>query len=239
MRPGPPSASRSPPRPSSRSGCPRSRSSRPWRSRRLAAGRSPSRGQLRTADGNAATSRSRPWIRRSAALGHPPRRPHTDGRRRGGDRPTSRRTRRPTCAVGDLDPGRPRGRDSRSCSSSTRSSSRSPGLRQGRRAGPLPASIAGASVEFIHLEPYRYPVVTPAVLEGTLQDPKLTEPAEAWGVGAAPWGVKSMPWIFVVDGDGIVRAKYQGIVGSDDVDVIVSRIDPEPLTAGHGAVRPG
>jgi peroxiredoxin len=33
-----------------------------------------------------------------------------------------------------------------------------------------------------------------------------------------------MPWTFVVDGDGIVRAKYQGVTGSDDVDVIVSLI---------------
>ena len=35
----------------------------------------------------------------------------------------------------------------------------------------------------------------------------------------APWGVASMPWIFIVDGDGIVRAKYQGVMGTADVDV--------------------
>ncbi len=76
---------------------------------------------------------------------------------------------------------------------------------------------------FIHHEPYRFTVITSEpVLEGTLQDPRLTVPAEAWGVGAAPWGVGSMPWIFVVDGDGIVRAKYQGVVGTTDVDVLLS-----------------
>ena len=34
-----------------------------------------------------------------------------------------------------------------------------------------------------------------------------------------------MPWIFVVDASGTVRAKYQGVIGSDDVDVILSLIE--------------
>ena len=81
-------------------------------------------------------------------------------------------------------------------------------------------------VGFIHLEPYQYTVVasTP-VLDGSLDDPKLTDPAAAWGFGAAPWGATSMPWVFVVDGDGIVRAKYQGVMGTADVDVMVALID--------------
>jgi protein SCO1/2 len=78
-------------------------------------------------------------------------------------------------------------------------------------------------VPFIHHEPYRYTVITTEpVLEGTLQAPILTEPAVVWGVGADPWGVGSMPWIFIVDGDGIVRAKYQGVMGSADVDVLLT-----------------
>ena len=80
-------------------------------------------------------------------------------------------------------------------------------------------------VAFIHLEPYRYTVVADtAVLDGTLAAPTLTDPAAAWGIGGDPWGPRSMPWIFVVDGHGIVRAKYHGVSGSDDVDVIVSLI---------------
>ena len=80
-------------------------------------------------------------------------------------------------------------------------------------------------VGFIHLEPFRYSVVasTP-VLDGSLDDPTLTEPAAAWGLGEAPWSPQWMPWVFVVDGDGIVRAKYQGIIGTADVDVIVALI---------------
>jgi protein SCO1/2 len=81
-------------------------------------------------------------------------------------------------------------------------------------------------VAFIHLEPYRYSVVTDTpVLDGSLDDPTLNGPASAWGLAGSPWGPRSMPWIFVVDGHGIVRAKYQGVTGSADVDVIVSLIE--------------
>jgi protein SCO1/2 len=82
------------------------------------------------------------------------------------------------------------------------------------------------NVGFIHLEPYRYSVVasTP-VLDGSLDDPTLTDPAAAWGFGDAPWGARSMPWVFVVDGDGLVRAKYQGVMGTADVDVMVALIE--------------
>jgi hypothetical protein len=37
-----------------------------------------------------------------------------------------------------------------------------------------------------------------------------------------------MPWIFVVDGNGIVRAKAEGVLGTDDVDVVLALI-----AAGH------
>ena len=81
-------------------------------------------------------------------------------------------------------------------------------------------------VGFIHLEPYRYSVITDTpVLDGSLDNPTLTDPAAAWGIGGTPWGPRSMPWVFVVDGHGIVRAKYQGVMGSADVDVIVSLIE--------------
>jgi hypothetical protein len=84
-------------------------------------------------------------------------------------------------------------------------------------------------VTFIHLEPLQYDVVTDTpLLRGSLDAPFLTDPASAWGLGASPWGPRSMPWVFVVDGNGIVRSKSEGVMGSDDVDVIVSMI-----AAGH------
>jgi protein SCO1/2 len=81
------------------------------------------------------------------------------------------------------------------------------------------------SIPFIHLEPYAYDVVTDtAVLQGSLGAPILVPAADAWGTGAVPWGAGSMPWVFIVDGDGRLAAKYQGVVGSDDIDVIVSML---------------
>jgi protein SCO1/2 len=78
---------------------------------------------------------------------------------------------------------------------------------------------------FIHLEPYAYDVVTEEpVLRGSLDAPLLVPAAEAWGIGGVPWGAGSMPWVFIVDGDGTVVAKYQGVIGSDDIDVIVSML---------------
>jgi protein SCO1 len=82
------------------------------------------------------------------------------------------------------------------------------------------------NVAFIHLEPYRYDVVTSApVLDGRLEDPPLVAAAEAWGLGPEPWDALSVPWVFVVDGNGTVVAKYQGLVGSEDVDVILAMLE--------------
>ena len=78
---------------------------------------------------------------------------------------------------------------------------------------------------FIHLEPLRYDVITDTpVLRGSLTNPSLSEAAVGWGLASDPWGATSMPWVFVVDGNGIVRAKAEGVMGSDDVDVILALI---------------
>jgi protein SCO1/2 len=86
----------------------------------------------------------------------------------------------------------------------------------------------GERVVFIHLEPFEYQVITEEpVLSGSLTDPPLNRYSRAFGLGDATWPGTKMPWIFVVDGTGIVRAKYTGIVGSADVDVILSQIKAE------------
>jgi hypothetical protein len=80
-------------------------------------------------------------------------------------------------------------------------------------------------VAFIHLEPYVYDVVTDtAVIRGSLSAPTMVPAADAWGVASQPWGAASMPWAFIVDGNGVLRAKYQGVLGSDDLDVIIALI---------------
>ncbi len=89
------------------------------------------------------------------------------------------------------------------------------------------------NVTFIHLEPFEYQIITnTAVLSGTLTNPPLNRYSRAFGIGPAPWPATAMPWIFVVDGQGIVRAKYTGILGSADVDVILSLITGSGVTGG-------
>lgn len=88
-------------------------------------------------------------------------------------------------------------------------------------------------VSFIHLEPFEYQLVTgEPVLAGDLTNPPMNQHSRALGLGDATWPGTEMPWIFVVDGDGIVRAKYTGIVGSADVDVILSQITGQGIIGG-------
>ena len=88
-------------------------------------------------------------------------------------------------------------------------------------------------VTFAHLEPFEYQVITDEpVLSGSLEDPPLNSWTRPWGIGDDVWPATEMPWVFVVDGEGVVRAKYTGVVGSADVDVIVSQI------TGKGVVNP-
>jgi protein SCO1/2 len=81
-------------------------------------------------------------------------------------------------------------------------------------------------VRFIHLEPFEYDVIDgTATLRGAVGTPQLTPVAAAWGVGDEPWSPSSMPWVFVVNASGIVRARYQGLVGSADIEAILSAFD--------------
>lgn len=86
---------------------------------------------------------------------------------------------------------------------------------------------------FIHLEPFVYTIVTEEpVLSGDISNPPLSQWAPAWGLGPQPWGATTVPWAFVVDGQGIVRAKYTGIIGSADLDVIISLIQHNGVLGG-------
>ncbi len=83
-------------------------------------------------------------------------------------------------------------------------------------------------VTFIHLEPFPYQIVTgEPVLSGDIANPPVNAQTSAFGLGDATWPSTSMPWVFVVDGDGIVRAKATGIVGSADIDLALSLITGE------------
>jgi hypothetical protein len=57
-------------------------------------------------------------------------------------------------------------------------------------------------ITFIHVEPYELPT-----------DGSRLEPVEA----AREWGLPSEPWVFVVDAEGKLAAKYEGVVGAEEL----------------------
>jgi hypothetical protein len=38
------------------------------------------------------------------------------------------------------------------------------------------------------------------------------------------WGMQTEPWVFVVDSDGRVRAKYEGVVGADELEGVLDNV---------------
>lgn len=61
---------------------------------------------------------------------------------------------------------------------------------------------------FIHVEPFQLKELR----EGTARIPvPLTE----------EWGLRSEPWIFVIDSEGLVAAKFEGMAGLDEVETVV------------------
>jgi hypothetical protein len=42
----------------------------------------------------------------------------------------------------------------------------------------------------------------------------------------ADWGLPSEPWTFIVDSTGIVRAKYEGFVDSDELEIAIAEVLP-------------
>jgi hypothetical protein len=96
------------------------------------------------------------------------------------------------------------------------------------RAIPLARYLAdkwGDAVVFVHLEPFHYSLVsTTPVLDSPDGTPRLTPIAQAWGMGEGPWPLEAMPWAFVVDGDGVVRSKVTGVFGTDEIDLVLTRI---------------
>lgn len=82
-----------------------------------------------------------------------------------------------------------------------------------------PVAEANPELTVINVEPYELEDV-----EGQLQ-PVLTEaggltPAEA----TLEWKLLSEPWIFVVDGDGIVSASFEGIVSEAELEAAVAEV---------------
>ena len=74
------------------------------------------------------------------------------------------------------------------------------------------AATAPDDIAFINVEPYQT-----TFTEGRLQ-PVLDENGQLKSVPSVDeWGILSEPWIFAVDGDGIVRASFEGVASDEEL----------------------
>lgn len=81
------------------------------------------------------------------------------------------------------------------------------------------AAGAPANVQFINVEPYQL-----EYKEGRLQ-PVLDTNGGLQPVAAVnDWGILSEPWIFTVDGTGVVRGSFEGVVGETELRDAVKEI---------------
>ena len=73
-----------------------------------------------------------------------------------------------------------------------------------------------ARMNFIHVEVYDNP---PEIREQGISAARPTPTL-------AEWGLPSEPWTFVVDSGGEVRAKYEGFVDSDELEIAIAEVLP-------------
>jgi hypothetical protein len=83
-----------------------------------------------------------------------------------------------------------------------------------------PVAAAHLEVTVINVEPY----------ELTFEDRQLQPVRDAQGylvpvAATVEWGLPSEPWIYVVDGDGMVRASFEGIVSEAELEAAVSAVE--------------
>ena len=71
-------------------------------------------------------------------------------------------------------------------------------------------------MNFIHVEVYDNPAeIREQGISVARTAPTLSE-----------WGLPSEPWTFIVSSDGVVRAKYEGFVDSDELEIAISEVLP-------------
>ena len=74
-------------------------------------------------------------------------------------------------------------------------------------------------VAFIHVEPYELHEI-----DGALQ-PVLSEQNLPIAVEAAnEWGLPTEPYIFIVDGAGTVKAKFEGVAGAEELEAALAEL---------------
>ncbi len=71
------------------------------------------------------------------------------------------------------------------------------------------ASADYPQVNYLHVEPYSH-----------LDDPDNLKPIKA----VREWGLPSEPWVFVVDANGKLAAKYEGVLSADELREALSEL---------------
>ncbi len=98
--------------------------------------------------------------------------------------------------------------------------------------GPVYEEVAslhetyGDRVRFIHLEPFDLAL---ARAEGRLA------PTPAFQA----WNLQTEPWTFVVDGAGVVSARFEGMVGASELEAALQRVVGAPGTDSGSLSREG
>ena len=82
-----------------------------------------------------------------------------------------------------------------------------------------PVAAANPDLTFINVEPYLLEEI-----EGQLQ-PVLTDGQLTPAPATEEWKLPTEPWIFVVDGDGIVRASFALIASEDELEGAIAALD--------------
>ncbi len=82
-----------------------------------------------------------------------------------------------------------------------------------------PIAAAHPDLTVINVEPYELQDVE-GQLQPVLNDSGGLTPAAA----TLEWKLLSEPWIFVVDGDGIIRASFEGIVSEAELEAAVAEV---------------
>ena len=100
-----------------------------------------------------------------------------------------------------------------------------PAFCQSAQCGPTLDRIKAVSakapddVAFINVEPYKL-----AFTEGRLQ-PVLDSSGQLQPVPSVnEWGILTEPWVFAVDGTGVVRGSFEGVVGVDELQAAIKEI---------------
>lgn len=90
----------------------------------------------------------------------------------------------------------------------------------------------GTQINFIHTEVYKYPfdqsIQKKAEVERAAQKENRPLTMEEWSVGYSDamvqWGLPTEPWLYLIDAKGVIAARYEGGITSDELDPVMQAL---------------